>query len=163
MFYTPKPKQFHYRPRFFDPEKEEWEAKVMKYRMENEKKSASESHASTTVEAGCADATDDKDLAYFQRRVRDIDRSEREARQRLTFSDLFRRREKPTFHYVSRFDENGNIVETPATATKNAEVKRRMQRRFDNEDDWDRFKPIPAGKIMLSTLLVCLLLFFIFS
>ena len=162
MFYTPKPKQFHYRPRFFDPEKEEFEAKMMKYRIENEKKSASESKATTSGTDG-SDLTDDKDLAYFQRRVRDIDRSEREARQRLTFSDLFRRREKPTFHYVSRFDENGNVVETPATATKNAEVKRRIQRRFDNEDDWDRFKPIPAGKIMLSTLLVCLLLFFIFS
>ena len=31
MFYTPKPRQFKYRPRFYDPEKERWEALKQKY------------------------------------------------------------------------------------------------------------------------------------
>ena len=31
MFYTPKPRQFRYKPRFYDPEKERWEALKQKY------------------------------------------------------------------------------------------------------------------------------------
>ena len=31
MFYTPKPRQFRYQPRFYDPEKEKWEALKAKY------------------------------------------------------------------------------------------------------------------------------------
>lgn len=156
MFYTPKPRQFHYRPWFYDPEKEEWEQLKMKYKIQ------SESSHLPSDESQMPTATDDNDLEYFQRRVRDIDREERQQRQKLTIQDLFRRREKPTFHYVSRFDENGNLLETQPSATKNAEVKHRIQRRFDNAEDWDRFKPIPASKIIVSTLLVFMLLIFIF-
>ena len=156
MFYTPKPRQFHYRPWFYDPEKEEWEQLKMKYKIQ------SESSHLPSDDGQMPTATDDNDLEYFQRRVRDIDREERQQRQKLTIQDLFRRREKPTFHYVSRFDENGNLLETQPSATKNAEVKHRIQRRFDNAEDWDRFKPIPASKIIVSTLLVFMLLLFIF-
>lgn len=167
MFYTPKPRQFHYKPWFYDPEKEEWEKLKMKYQILKEEKESSaantDSPSANGVKQGGGECDSDKELEYFQRRVRDIDREERQARQKMTVMDLFRRREKPTFHYVSRFDADGNLLDTPPTATKNAEVKRRIQRRFDNADDWDRFKPIPAGKIMVSVLLVCMLLFFIFS
>ena len=162
MFYTPKPRQFHYRPRFYDPEKEEWEQLKMKYKMQKDAAAAdsAEDSAAATFPEGNTDT--DKDLDYFQRRVRDIDRQERLDRQKKTVKDLFRRREKPTFHYVSRFDADGNLLETPPASPK-GETKRRIQRRFDNADDWDRFKPVPAGKIITATLLVCLLLFFIFS
>lgn len=156
MFYTPKPRQFHYRPWFYDPEKEDWENLKMKYKIQ------SESNQKSAYESQQTSDSEDKDLEYFQRRVRDIDREERQQKQKLSFKDLFRRREKPTFHYVSRFDAEGNLLETPPAATKNAEVKHRIQRRFDSPEDWDRFKPIPASKIIIATLIVFLLLIFIF-
>lgn len=167
MFYTPKPRQFHYKPWFYDPEKEEWEKLKMKYKIqkgeEENQPAASSNDEDTRVMQGGEENDSDKELEYFQRRVRDIDREERNARQKITIADLFRCREKPTFHYVSRFDAYGNLMETPPTATKNSEVKRKIQRRFDNAEDWDRFKPIPASKIIVTTLLAFLLLFFILS
>lgn len=167
MFYTPKPRQFHYKPWFYDPEKEELEQLKMKYKIQHGEKDNVSSDipadADSKAAQGVEECGPDTDLEYFQRRVRDIDREERQARQKMTLADLFRRREKPTFHYVSRFDADGNLMETPPTMTKNGEVKRRIQRRFDNAEDWDRFKPIPASKIIVTTLLAFLLLFFIFS
>ena len=162
MFYTPKPRQFHYRPRFYDPEKEEWEKLKTKYRLEKglplsdqpvqpEKNDVSDHTAQTGQ----------PDLEYFQRRVKELDRRDRAERQKMSLADLFRKREKPQFHYVSRFDDQGNLIDTPAEATKDNAVKRRIQRRFEEDDD-DRLKPVPAGKIMIYTLLVCLLLYFIF-
>ena len=183
MFYTPKPRQFHYKPRFYDPEKEEWEKLKTKYRLERGLPLSDDANSGVRGDESGKDATGnamegtgeatlsrkaddcgqpDKDLEYFQRKVRDIERKERAESQKLTLTDLFRKREKPQFHYVSRFDAEGNLMETPATATKESAVKHRITRRFDNEDDMDRFKPVPAGKILTYTLLVCLLLMFIF-
>ncbi len=169
MFYTPKPRQFHYKPWFYDPQKEELENLQKKYKLQQENEIDKTNGRLTNkgeegdLSAKVSSDELDKELEYFEHRLREIDREEREARQKMTIADFFRRREMPKFNYVSRFDSEGNLLETPPTASKNAEVKRRIQRRFDNDDDWDRFKPIPAGKIMISTLLVCLLLFIIFS
>lgn len=169
MFYTPKPRQFHYRPWFYDPQKEELENLQKKYKLQQEKEAgdAMGSKSGDGVEESMASQVSsdvlDKELEYFERRLREIDNAERQSRQKMSIADLFRRREMPKFNYVSRFDSDGNLLETPPSAARNAEVKRRIQRRFENDDDWDRFKPIPAGKIMVSTLLVCLLLYIIFS
>ena len=166
MFYTPKPRQFHYRPRFYDPKREEWEQLKAKYRLEEglplddealRRQAAASAAAAETAPTG----DDDAELAYFQQRVRSLDRQEREAKQRLTIKDFFRKREKPQFHYVSRFDAEGNLLETPPAQVGDTVVKRRIKRRFDDEDDWDRLKPIPAGKIMIYALIVFLLLLFI--
>jgi hypothetical protein len=166
MFYTPKPRQFHYKPLFYDPEKEEWEKLKAKYRLENglpldDEKLRAESEERKAESTKQGVESEDKDLEYFQRKVRDIERNERQEKQKLTFADFFKKREKPQFHYVSRFDSEGNLLETPPEATKDASVKRRISRRFE-DDDMDRYKPIPAGKIMIYTLLVCILLLFIF-
>ena len=181
MFYTPKPRQFHYRPRFYDPKKEEWELLKAKYRLEEglplddeervrvarEEEAAASKPAEGIAEAVAAgtdegEAADDE-LAYFRRRVRELDRKEREASRKLTVKDFFRKRDKPQFHYVSRFDADGNLIETPAASTEESVVKRRIKRRFDDEEDWGRLEPIPAGKIMIYVLIVCLLLLFIFG
>lgn len=177
MFYTPKPRQFHYKPWFYDPEKEEWEKLKTKYRLENglpldDDKRRTENRENTRPrpldtpsnleEARTENDDTDKELEYFQRKVRDIERNERQEKQKLTLKDFFKKREKPQFHYVSRFDENGNLMETPSTPPKDAVVKKRINRRFSDED-MDGLKPVPAGKIMIYTLLVCLLLYFIFS
>ena len=154
MFYTPKPRQFHYRPRFYDPKKEEWEKLKEKYHLDETVPSDE-----TVVEKS---ADSDEELAYFQQRIRTLDREEREAKQKLTLKDFFRKREKPQFHYVSRFDAEGNLIETPSTATSEVTVKRRIRRRFEDDDEMG-LKPIPAGKIMIYALIVFLLLMFIFG
>ena len=150
MFYTPKPRQFKYRPRFYDPEKEKWEALKQKYADE---RAAAEAAAAPASEV---DTTDD--LAYFQRRVRELDRSES---KKLTWKDAFRKREMPTWNYQPRFqqtDEEGHD-----TGRRLAEFKKRginIKRRFDVSDT-DYMKPVPAGRIMLYALLVCALLYWI--
>ncbi len=168
MFYTPKPRQFHYKPRFYDPEKEEWEKLKTKYRLEkglpldDERFAASHDDVSSSADNNNVDGATDDDMEYFRRKVRSIDREERAKRQHLTLNDMFRKREKPQFHYVSRFDSEGNLKDPAAIASEEGVKKRKITRRFDNDDDWDRFKPIPAGKIITYTLAAILLLMFIF-
>ncbi len=164
MFYTPKPRQFHYAPRLYDPEKEEWEKLKTKYRLEKGLPLSDEELQQSVqkpVDETAADNAND-DLAYFQRRVRDLDRQDREKQQKLTFNDLFRKREKPQFHYVSRFDDEGNLIENPSELKSENITAHKIRHRFDN-DDMDRLKPVPAGKIIIYTLAVCILLIFIFS
>lgn len=159
MFYTPKPRQFHYRPRFYDPEKEEWEKLKTKYRLDNDLPLDDDELRS---QSQANDQNIDEDLEYFQRKVKSIERQERQNKQKIGLADMFRKREVPQFHYVSRFDSEGNIIDTTATPTKENAVKRRITRRFEDDDDFDRFKPVPAGKIMIYTLIVTFLLIFIF-
>ena len=153
MFYTPKPRQFRYRPRFYDPEKERWEALKQKYADERERAaeaSAGDGQAPST-ENGSAD------LEYFQRRVRELEREERH--KGLTWKDAFRKREMPTFNYQPRFAQ----TEEEGTGEHLNEFKKRgskIKRRFDVSDT-DYMKPVPAGRIMLYALLVCALLYWI--
>lgn len=159
MFYTPKPRQFHYRPRFYDPEKEEWEKLKTKYRLDNDLPLDDDELRS---QSQANNQNVDEELEYFQRKVKSIERQERQNKQKIGLADMFRKREVPQFHYVSRFDSEGNIIDTTATPTKENAVKRRITRRFEDDDDFDRFKPVPAGKIMIYTLIVTFLLIFIF-
>ena len=68
MFEVEKPRQFHYVPRFYDPEKEKWEALKKKYAIEQE--SAKKKDAEQPTQDKDGDTEDE--LAYFQKRVRDI-------------------------------------------------------------------------------------------
>ena len=120
-----------------------------KYLLENGLPLDDEARASIENSTQSTETTEtDSELVYFQRKVRAIERKERQEKQKLSLKDFFKKREKPQFHYVSRFDSEGNIIETPREATKDSTVKRRINRRFE-DDDMDRFKPIPAGKIMI--------------
>ena len=153
MFYTPKPRQFKYRPRFYDPEKEKWEALKQKYADERALR-----EALAESEQGNAGDTDGE-LAYFERRVRELDREERKG---LTWKDAFRKREMPRFRYQPRFADSDTATEHD-TGEHLQQFKRRgasIKRRFDPSDT-DYMKPIPAGRIMLYALLVCLLLYWI--
>lgn len=150
MFYTPKPRQFKYRPRFYDPEKERWEALKQKYADEHRAEPVTGGQESVAVDS------DDKDLEYFERRVRELDRSER---GKLTWKDAFRKREMPTWNYRPRFAS----TEEEGTGEHIAHFKKRgmsIKRRFDVSDT-DYMKPVPAGRIMLYALLVCALLYWI--
>ena len=148
MFYTPKPRQFSYKPRFYDLEKEKWAALKQKYADERALREESEAAAAT------GDGNDE--LAYFQRRVRELDSSHRKG---LTWRDAFRKREMPQFHYEPRFSgSEGQDTGERVQSFKSRGIS--IKRRFDPEDP-DYMKPIPAGRIMLYALLVCLMLYWI--
>ncbi|MBR4738979.1 MAG: hypothetical protein IK058_03145 [Bacteroidales bacterium] len=152
MFYTPKPRQFHYRPRFYDPEKERWEALKQKY---------ADEHAADSSQLAVNSAAQDgeDELAYFERRVRELDRSKR---KKLTWKDAFRKREMPKFNYQPRFASTAESDEQGIGEHLNTFKKRgaKIKRRFDVSDP-DYMKPVPAGRIMLYALLVCALLYWI--
>lgn len=182
MFEVDKPRRFHYEPRFYDPEKEKWEALKKKYAIERERKESENNSTDQCLSDTNSDsdnptnATDgEKDLAYFQQRVRTIDREAKQA-PGLTWRDFFRKREMPKFNYQPRFssqpstpdDSTPSNSSTDSTATdtllnKYATPKHRIKihRRFDIADP-DYMKPIPGTKIILYTGLVCLLLAIIF-
>ena len=167
LFETPKPKQFRYKPRFYDPEKERWEALKQKYADERALKELRD-NPPQPVEAVPSDgstvaAATDADLEYFQRRVRDLDRQER---SKLTWKDMFRKREMPQFHYTPRFATGGDTTavstDEPTLAERRSSLK--IRHRFDtSEPDNKTLKPVPAGRIMLYALLVVALLYWILS
>ena len=172
MFYTPKPRQFHYTPRFYDPEKEKWEALKKNYREQ----------ADTQTECSADDSqqVSDAELEYFERRVREIDEGGKRESRKLGFRDLYKRREMPKFNYQPRFlgqTEGKSSAQAPvsldATGSTDKEQliekyssegyktrKIRIRRRFDMGDS-DYMKPVSGGKIILYALLACLLLYFI--
>ena len=163
MFYTPKPRQFKYRPRFYDPDKERWEALKQKYADE---RAAAEMHTpppygSPSPNLGEEPDGQDFDLEYFQRRVRELDRSER---SKLTWKDAFRKREMPKWNYQPRFasDERGVMSDEGdrSSLITHHSSSKKIKRRFDVSDT-DYMKPVPAGRIMLYALLVCALLYWI--
>ena len=170
MFEVDKPRRFHYEPRFYDPEKEKWEALKKKYAIEQERQSAEKSLPKSENDISGTQPEDEKDLAYFQQRVRALDHETRQP-SGLTWRDLFRKREMPKFNYKPRFNpenptkpENAEIPENPeALVNKYRTPKHRIKihRRFDIADP-DYMKPISGTKIILYTAIVCLLLAIIF-
>ena len=155
MFEVEKPRQFHYVPRFYDPEKEKWEALKKKYAIEQEKKENAEANATQTGEDGDDDAT----LEYFQQRVRDINREKNAKSSQLTWRDLFRKREMPKFNYQPRFSgaaqqqaQSADDADTNAQSLveKYWQAKRqiKIRRRFDISDS-EYMKPISGTKIVL--------------
>lgn len=159
MFFTPTPRQFHFEPRFYNPEKEKWEQLKKKYETADASNENERTQSSAT-ESDIADA----DLAYFESKVRALDREKKSKTSKLTWRDLFHKREMPTFNYQPRFSGSAPEGESASTqdtvsntqARKNVKIKRR----FDMEDT-EYFKPVSAGKIMLYTLLACMLLYWI--
>jgi len=176
MFYTPKPRQFHYTPRFYDPEKEKWEALKKKY--SDLLSGADRTGNSGSQQSAVSDETTDAELAYFEQRVREIENDEKRESRKLGFSDLFRRRKMPMFNYQPRFqsgasrtgDNNSQQTTEGAdsaildkyasegTGYKSRKIK--IRRRFDMGDS-DYMKPVSGGKIILYALLACLLLYLI--
>ena len=158
MFNTPSPRKFHYEPRFYDPEKEKWEALKKKYA----DKKAFEEEQTSTENTEHVEPTD-ADLEYFEKKVRQLDREKKQKSGKFGVQDIFRKREMPKFNYQPRYntteskkDENGESIINIRKPSSQIKIKRK----FDIADD-DYMKPVSAGKIMLYTLLVCLLLYWI--
>jgi len=131
MFYIPKPRRFHYEPRFYDPEKERWEALKMQHALRNE--------ATPDVavgDDGVQQTTDDKELEYFEQRVRSFDELSTYKKSKLTWRDMFRKREMPQFKYTPRFaDSPTPTAKSDTNAEERLEEARqrsiRIKRRFD--------------------------------
>lgn len=122
MFYVPKPRQFNYRPRFYDPYKE---------RLEELKRKYSNNPAGASQE----------DMEYFERRMREID--DEKNRSKLTWKDVFRKRKMPTFEYKPRFSSEGNIPMEPVLNSEEhveqfKESTTKIKRRFDYHKDFQR-------------------------
>lgn len=122
MFYVPKPRQFNYRPRFYDPRKERLEELKRKY-------------------AAHPDGASQEDVEYFEQQVRELDNEKQ--RSKLTWKDLFRKRQMPKFEYKSRFlTEQQAMEEGPDSNT--ARIKQfkeehtRIKRRLDFHKDFTR-------------------------
>ena len=175
MFEVAKPRRFHYEPRFYDPEKEKWEALKKKYAIEKEREEA----LKEAVKADSDTEGGESDLAYFEQRLRSIDREKRRQSSRLTWKDLFRKREMPTFNYQPRFSGQGAVRQSEPSDTaatgqgeaandeltqKYSQPKHRIKihRRFDISDP-DYMKPISGTKIIFYCFLVFILLTFIFA
>ena len=164
MFEVDKPRRFHYVPRFYDPEKEKWEALKKKYAIEQEKQDAATSDNA---------ADDNGDLEYFQQRVRDINRERAAQNSKLTWRDLFRKREMPKFNYQPRFSA-GNLSQSgsdniPDTEAKDLtekywQAKRqiKIRRRFDISDS-EYMKPISGTKIVLYGFIAFILIMIIIA
>ena len=134
----------------------------MKYALEHG--NASEKTSDTSQVPDMSDVQD-KEIEYFVRRVREFDRKERKKKSGLTWKDMFRKREMPKFNYQPRFSESANVSESPNEGTGEhiAAFKKRnmkIKRRYDIADK-DYMKPMPAGRIMLYAMLVCLLLYWV--
>ena len=122
MFYVPKPRQFNYRPRFYDPRKERLEELKRKY-------------------AAHPEGASQEDVEYFEQQVRELDNEKQ--RSKLTWKDMFRKRQMPKFEYKSRFlTEQEAMDEGPDTNT--ARIKQfkeehtRIKRRLDFHKDFTR-------------------------
>lgn len=156
MFEVDKPRKFHYEPRFYDPEKERWEALKKKHADEqkrNELLSAAEKQPRTA---------EGDELAYFQQRVRDIESAGRKQSGKLGWRDLFRKREmpkfNPQFHSADAAPGSTDNADNASLAEKYRLSKRqiKIRRRFDMGDT-EYMKPVSGGKIILYTFLVFLL------
>lgn len=161
MFEVDKPRRFHYEPRFYDPEKEKWEALKKKYAIEQEKLEETVSEHK--------DGDDGNELEYFERRLRDLDRKEHAQTGKMTWKDLFRKREIPKFNYQPRF--SGNVTEqAKATPTdeagtaadltekyRQAKHRIKIKRRYDISDS-NYMKPVSGTKIIMYCFIVFLLL-----
>ncbi len=164
LFFTPNPRKFTYQPRFYDPEKEEWEARKKKYAADQQREEQQQQQRMAATEEGTRQPADSDsvDLAYFERRLGQIDSAERKKKNKLQLSDFFRKRETPTFHYEPRFSNNadGGTASNGSTTNQDYKRKHKIARRFDIADS-DYMKPVSAGKIMLYALLTVMLLMWI--
>lgn len=169
MFEVDKPRRFHYVPRFYDPEKEKWEALKKKYAIEQAKADQSSPSQNEAAEGA------DDDLAYFQQRLRDLDKEAADNKSRLTWRDLIRKREMPKFNYQPRFGA-GAQTEADETDADNADsegqkltdkywqAKRqiKIRRRFDISDS-EYMKPISGTKIVVYGFLAFILILIIIA
>ena len=157
FFYTPKPRQFNYNPRFYDPEREKFEDLKARYKLKNNYDEIPQA--------------DNGDLAYFQTKIKSFDRNKRNSN--FNVGSLFKKKEMPKFNYKPRFAQDS---ETPTddTASEKKEsissvdqisyTKKISFRRpiaYDREDESPMAEHIPTSKIIIYGIVIVILLLWI--
>ncbi len=134
FFYIPKPKKFEYKPRFYDPEKEELEKLKKKYST-NEDNSA-----------------DKERLEYYKEKIRLLEQ-EKSRRSILSFG----KKKFPKFNYQPRFYKpEETVTEEQKEKSRTLEFKK-PDRYVDSSD-----RHIPLFRILLFIGICILLLLWIF-
>lgn len=158
FFYTPKPRQFKYQPRFYDPEQEKFEELKNKYKL------------TRNYEEMPKDENDD--LVYFKSRVKSFDSKKRESD--FTLVSLFRKKQMPTFNYKPRFsqeantdsqtvaNENGDTVSSIDQLKYSKKISFRRPIAYDYEDESPIAERMPISKILVYGTVIILLLLWIF-
>lgn len=158
FFYTPKPRQFKYQPRFYDPEQEKFEELKNKYKL------------TRNYEEMPKDENDD--LVYFKSRVKSFDSKKRESD--FTLASLFRKKQMPTFNYKPRFlqetntdsqtvvNENGDTVSSIDQLKYSKKISFRRPIAYDYEDESPVAERMPISKILVYGTVIILLLLWIF-
>ena len=101
FFYTPKPRQFSYNPRFYDPEREKFEELKAQYKL------------NTNYEE--IPQTGNEDLAYFQSKIKSFENKKRSTQ--TSIGSILKKKEMPKFNYKPRFV---NGVDTMAESSNEA-------------------------------------------
>ncbi len=141
MFYTPSPRRFTYKPRYYSEEKEELETLRSKYA----NRSQGESNPATT----------DEEIEYYRRLVDSFDKKEEKKR---TFAFL-RRKPLPTFNYKSRFSG----ADTPADSSQTPKYHRKIELKKAMHDRHSSYtaEPVPTSRIFIYAAIVSIIILWI--
>ncbi len=141
MFYTPSPRRFTYKPRYYSEEKEELEMLRSKYA---NRKEGQPDPVATDVE-----------IDYYRRLVDSFDKKEEKKR---SFGFL-RRKPLPTFNYKPRFSG----AETPSDSTEppkyhsKIDLKKAMHERHSSYTA----EPVPTSRIFIYAAIVSIIILWI--
>lgn len=144
MFYTPSPRRFTYKPRYYSEEKEELERLRAKYA---NRKDGEPDPAAT-----------DENLKYYRDLVDSFDKKE----ERLSFSGLLKRKQVRQFSYKPRFADNGEPTdeqqsESPKGYGRKIELKKAMHERHSSYTS----EPVPASRIFIYAAIVSIIILWI--
>ena len=132
FFQRPKPRQFKYRPRFYDPELEKFEELRKKYQKTESLQ------------------IDDETLSYYRKRIHSIERE-----QTSSVGSLFKKKVVPKFNYQPRFASNKE--EALAPSKSRIEFKSMFQ---DREDTTETFPSKQIIVTIVVVLLLLVWIFF---
>ena len=142
MFYTPSPRRFTYKPRYYSEEKEELEMLRAKYA--NRK----EGEAETT----------DEELKYYRDLVDSFDKKE----EKPSLSGLLKRRQVRQFSYKPRFTDSGEPIsekqdEVPKGYGRKIELKKAMHERHSSYTA----ESVPTYRIFIYAAIVSIIVLWI--
>ena len=139
MFYTPSPRRFTYKPRYYSEEKEELEMLRAKYA--NRKEGDPE--------------TTDEDLKYYRDLVNSFDKKE----ERPSLSGLLKRKQVRQFNYKPRFSGAETLSDStePPKYHSKIELKKAMHERHSSYTA----EPVPASRIFIYAAIVSIIILWI--
>lgn len=142
MFYTPSPRRFTYKPRFYSEEKEELE--MLKAKYAKQKNAPAE--------------TTDEDVRYYRDLVDSFDKKEETSG---AFSFL-KRRQVRQFSYKPRFADSGEpTAENPDGAPKGYGRKIELKKAMHERHSSYTAEPVPASRIFIYAAIVSIIVLWI--